>query len=243
MRSIDAKRAQAMAKLKKSVRKSAAKPASKPAGKASSRKAGAAKPQSPLSPKSITESAQHIWLAGMGAFNRAQSEGSKLFETLVRDGLSLEQTARKFAGSRAGVVRDAVEGRVDQARERAADTWDKLEKVFEERVQRALIKLGVPGRDDLHALTQRVERLTAELRKAPTASKPAAAKSPAKAAKPTKSAKPAKPATATKPAKASKPSKAATKPAPSAAKPAKAARKVAAKSVEKTEVATAADAS
>ena len=75
------------------------------------------------------ESAQHIWLAGMGAFNRAQSEGSKLFETLVRDGLSLEQTARKFAGSRAGVVRDAVEGRVDQARERAADTWDKLETV------------------------------------------------------------------------------------------------------------------
>ena len=230
--SVDAKRAQAMAKLKKSVRK----PAAKPASKATNRKVGATKSHSPISAKSITESAQQIWLAGMGAFNRAQSEGGKLFETLVRDGLSLEQTARKFAGSRAGVMRDAVEGRVDQARERASDTWDKLEKVFEERVQRALIKLGVPGRDDLNALTQRVERLTAELRKTP-ASKPATTKAPAK-----KAAKPAKPAPKAKPAKAAKPSKAA-KPAP-VAKPAKAApRKATAKPVETTEANSSADAS
>ena len=135
--------------------------------------------------KSITESAQQIWLAGMGAFNRAQAEGTKLFESLVRDGLSLEQSARSFAGNRANVVRDAVEDRVDQARERATDTWDKLEKVFEERVQRALVKLGVPGRDDLNTLSQRVDRLTAELRKANTPSaKPAvkrAARTPATA--------------------------------------------------------------
>ena len=81
------------------------------------------------------------------------------------------------------MVRDAVEGTVGQARERAADTWDKLEKVFEDRVQRALVKLGVPGRDDLNALTERVERLTAELRKAnatPGAATPAkAARKPA----------------------------------------------------------------
>ena len=80
-----------MAKLKKSSGKTA---------RTTTRKSGAGKVQAGLSPKSITESAQQIWLAGMGAFNRAQSEGSKLFETLVRDGLSLEQTARKFAGHR-----------------------------------------------------------------------------------------------------------------------------------------------
>ena len=166
-----------MAKLKKSsARKSAS---GKPGAQEQAERLG----------KSITESAQQIWLAGMGAFNRAQSEGGKLFESLVRDGLSLEQTARKFAGSRANVMRDAVEGRVDQARERAADTWDKLEKVFEDRVQRALVKLGVPGRDDLNALTERVERLTAELRKANGgAAKPAKAPA-AKKATPRKAAK------------------------------------------------------
>jgi hypothetical protein len=62
-------------------------------------------------------------------------------------------------------VRDAVESRVGSARERAADTWDRLEKVFEDRVQRALVKLGVPGRDDLADLVERVDALTAELRR------------------------------------------------------------------------------
>jgi poly(hydroxyalkanoate) granule-associated protein len=184
-----------MAKLKKTAQKSSARKST--AGNES-------KAQAERLGKSITESAQQIWLAGMGAFNRAQAEGGKLFESLVRDGLSLEQTARKFTGARAELVRDAVEGTVGQARERAADTWDKLEKVFEERVQRALVKLGVPGRDDLNALTQRVERLTEELRKAnggPAPKKAAAAKpaaAPAKAPRKTAAKAPAKRAAAPK---------------------------------------------
>ena len=187
-----------MAKLKKTARKTAS--GTKQASQDQAERLG----------KSITESAQQIWLAGMGAFNRAQAEGGKLFESLVRDGLSLEQTARKFTGTRADFVRDAVEGKVGQARERAADTWDKLEKVFEDRVQRALVKLGVPGRDDLNGLTQRVERLTEELRKANGGSAPKAAKAPRKAAAPAaaKAAKaPRKAAKATK-APARKPAKA-----------------------------------
>lgn len=183
-----------MAKLKKTARKTAS--GTKQASQDQAERLG----------KSITESAQQIWLAGMGAFNRAQAEGGKLFESLVRDGLSLEQTARKLAGNRANVVRDVVEGRVGQARERAVDTWDKLEKVFEDRVQRALVKLGVPGRDDLNALTQRVERLTEELRKANGGASSKATKAPRKAAAP-------KPAKAPRPAKAPKAAKATKAPA------------------------------
>ena len=196
-----------MAKLKKTAHKSSA--------RKSTANAGSGKAQAERLGKSITESAQQIWLAGMGAFNRAQAEGGKLFESLVRDGLSLEQTARSFAGARANVVRDAVEDRVDQARERATDTWDKLEKVFEERVQRALVKLGVPGRDDLNALTERVERLTDALRKSGGSVPARKAASPAarKPAKPASSAtkKPGKAAgkTASKAVRARKPAKAA----------------------------------
>lgn len=142
-----------MAKLKKTARKTAS------AGNAS------AQLNAERLSKTLSESAQQIWLAGVGAFGRAQAEGTKLFEGLVKEGLSLEQTARKLAGNRADVVRDAVESRVGQARERAADTWDRLEKVFEDRVQRALVKLGVPGRDDLATLVERVDALTAELRR------------------------------------------------------------------------------
>ncbi len=157
-------------------------------------KAADAQGQAERLSKSLSESAQQIWLAGVGAFGRAQAEGTKLFEGLVKEGLNLENTARKFAGKRADVVRDAVENRVGQARERAADTWDRLEKVFEARVQKALVQLGVPGREDLNDLTDRVETLTAELRrqrggkakaasrKAPVKKAPAARKATAKKA-------------------------------------------------------------
>lgn len=115
--------------------------------------------------RSLSESAQQIWLAGVGAFGRAQVEGSRLFEGLVKEGVGLEQTARKFAGGQAEVMRGAVQSGVGIARDRAVDTWDRLEKVFEDRVHRALVQLGVPDRDDLADLSQRIDALNAQLRK------------------------------------------------------------------------------
>ncbi len=115
--------------------------------------------------KSISESAQQIWLAGVGAFGRAQAEGTRLFDTLVKEGLGLEQTARRFGGDRAEQVRETVEAGVGQARERAADTWGRLEKGFEARVHKALVSLGVPARDELRDLSRRVDELTAELQR------------------------------------------------------------------------------
>lgn len=116
-------------------------------------------------PRNIMDSAQQIWQAGMGAFSRAQEEGGKLFETLVKEGSTLEQKTRKLATGKVDAVRDAVENRVGAVKERASDTWDRLEKVFEDRVQRALTRLGVPGREDLQSLIARVDTLNAELRK------------------------------------------------------------------------------
>lgn len=205
-----------MAKLKKSVRA----------------KSGASKPRSAKSnpdlqakaehmSRSLVESAQQIWMAGVGAFTRAQGEGSKLFEALVKEGMTIEQTTRKLATGKVDAVRDAVEDRVGVVRERAVDTWDRLETVFETRVQRALNRLGVPAREDLADLTSRVNELNAELRKLGKAA-------PAKAARKT-AAKPAKKAKAVKAVKAVKAAKApARKPAPAkkpVAKKAKAARK------------------
>ena len=115
--------------------------------------------------RSISGSAQHIWMAGVGAFNRAQEEGTRLFEALVKEGMNIENKTRKLATGKVDAVRDAVEERVGQVRGRAADTWDRLEKVFEERVQRALTRLGVPGREEIAALIDRVDQLNRELRK------------------------------------------------------------------------------
>lgn len=169
-----------MAKFKKTANKTSTRKS--PSGKRNSK--SSTQEQAERLSKSLSDSAQQIWLAGVGAFGRAQAEGTKLFEALVKEGLGMEQTARKFAGGRAEEARAAVETRVGQARERAADTWDRLENVFEDRVQRALVKLGVPGREDLAELNKRVETLTAELRRQNgTAPRKRAAKASSKTAK------------------------------------------------------------
>lgn len=115
--------------------------------------------------KSIMESAQHIWLAGLGAFAKAQEEGGRLFEALVREGSTLEQKTRKIATGTVGDVRGAVETGVTQVRERTQETWDRLEQVFENRVSKALGKLGVPGRKELDELMRRVDELNQQVRK------------------------------------------------------------------------------
>ena len=189
-----------MAKLKKNARTKAAagkRASAKPAGAAADLQARAEQVS-----RSIVGSAQQIWMAGMGAFHRAQGEGSKLFEALVKEGMNIEQSTRKLATRRVDAVRDAVEDRVGVARERAVDTWDRLEKVFEDRVQRALNRLGVPGREDLAELTKRVNELNAELRKLSGGASRSGGKAKAKPAKP--AAKKAARKAAAKPKKVAK---------------------------------------
>lgn len=199
-----------MAKLKKTVR----------AKSAGSKKNADLQAKAEQMSRSLVESAQQIWMAGVGAFTRAQGEGSKMFEALVAEGMTIEKTTRKLATGKVDAVRDAVEDRVGVVRERATDTWDRLEKVFEERVQRALNRLGVPGREELADLSDRVDALTGELKKSGKkvpATKKTAVKS-VKATKPArKNAAPAKKAPPAK--KATKPAKAARKSLPKAAKP------------------------
>ena len=116
--------------------------------------------------KTVKDSAQQIWLAGLGAFVKAQAEGGKLFESLVKEGAALDAKTRKFTDAKVAEARGNVESTLGQVRERSQETWDKLEKVFEDRVSRALGRLGVPGRDEIRTLTSRVEELSREVRKA-----------------------------------------------------------------------------
>lgn len=158
-----------MAKLKKAAR-------SKPAAARKTTKKAAVS-RSKAATGNLLDSAQHIWSAGVGALARAQGEGTDLFEALIKKGMKIEAQTRKLANGKVDVVRGAVEDRVENVREKATDTWDRMEKVFEDRVQRALTRLGVPTREDLNSLSKRVESLTAELRKqnkAPAAKKTAA---------------------------------------------------------------------
>ena len=113
----------------------------------------------------IKESAQQIWLAGLGAFSKAQEEGSKVFEALVREGNSIQKRTMQMTEDKVSEVTSRVAKVAGEVQKQANQSWDKLESVFEERVERALSRLGVPTRREIAQLTKRVEELTAEVAK------------------------------------------------------------------------------
>ncbi|MGN6827835.1 phasin family protein [Paucibacter sp. M5-1] len=143
--------------------------------------------------QSVKDSAQQIWAAGLGAFAKAQGEGGKVFEALVKEGLTLQKKTQSAAEEKLGAVTSKMSGMAGEVGAKAGQQWDKLESIFEERVASALKRLGVPTAKDIDALIARIDALSAA-----TGVKPAARKAAAKPA--------AKPA-----------AKAVTKPAPKAA--------------------------
>src|SRR5512142_2547773 len=108
----------------------------------------------------VLESPRQIWLAGLGAFSRAQSEGTKVFETLVKQGEAVEARTRSAASQTAAAARTAARTKAKEMQQMAGGTWDKLEKVFEERVARALTRLGVHTKNDVERLAARVDALS-----------------------------------------------------------------------------------
>lgn len=167
----------------------------------------------------VKESAQQIWLAGLGAFSKAQEEGGKVFEALVKEGLTIQRKTQAVAEEKITEATSRVTTMASDIGSKAQGQWDKLENIFEDRVAKALAKLGVPSARDLEALSARVDALA-------KGSKAAAAKPAAKA--------PAKKAAAKKAA----PAKAAAKPAAKAPAKKAAAQKTAPRATADTDTST-----
>lgn len=146
--------------------------------------------------QSVLDSSRSIWLAGLGAFSRAQAEGMRVFEGLVKQGEALESKTRQAAGDAAKAAQGAATRKVKEVKRNVGGTWGKLEQVFEARVARSLAKLGVHTQADVERLTERVDKLSAAVneliktqrrRAAPsTAAKPRKAKAAKRAARTTR---------------------------------------------------------
>ena len=107
----------------------------------------------------IKDSARQIWLAGLGAYTKAEEDTGRFFDRLVQEGEQLENKTR-------GVVERQIktgEDRVEGVRERATGTWDRLEHMFDERVSGALRRLGIHRREEIESLERRIEALESEL--------------------------------------------------------------------------------
>lgn len=111
----------------------------------------------------VLESAQKVWLAGLGALSMAEEEGTKFFKNLVKKGEKFEVPGRKQLEKVQDTVEkglDTVEEQLEGVRDRAETTFGKLGKSFDVKVAEALQRLGVPSRMEIQKLTKRVEQLT-----------------------------------------------------------------------------------
>ena len=113
----------------------------------------------------VLGSSHQIWLAGLGAFSRAQQEGTKVFEALVKQGEQLQDRTKRVATQTAAAARGAASAKAKEMQQMAGGTWDKLEQVFEDRVARALSKLGVYTQNDVQRLALRVDDLALAVNK------------------------------------------------------------------------------
>jgi len=112
---------------------------------------------------SVKESAQQIWLAGMGAFAKAQAEGRQVFDALVKEGTTLQRKTQSAAEEKFGDVSSRMSSMADDVTAKAGKQWDKLESIFEERTAKAMKKLGVPSSKDVDALMARIDALSEQV--------------------------------------------------------------------------------
>lgn len=113
----------------------------------------------------VKESAQQIWLAGLGAFAKAQEEGGKVFEALVKEGTSIQRKTQAAAEEKISEATNRMANMATDISSKASGQWDKLENIFEERVSKALNKLGVPSAKDIEVLIARIEELNRNVSK------------------------------------------------------------------------------
>jgi len=105
----------------------------------------------------VKDSAHKIWLAGLGALTLAGEEGTKMFKSLVEKGAEFE--------SREKAPVEAIKNTYDRTKEAAGDLFARIEGNFNDKVASALQKLGVPTRDEIAQLTNRVDALMEAINK------------------------------------------------------------------------------
>jgi poly(hydroxyalkanoate) granule-associated protein len=124
----------------------------------------------------VKDSAQQIWQAGLGAITRAQAEGTKAVESLVKESISIQRKTQAAAEGKLTEATHKVSSMATDISSKASGQWDKLESIFEERVAKALKKLGVPTASEVDALHARIDALS---KVAPKSSRTTAARKPA----------------------------------------------------------------
>jgi poly(hydroxyalkanoate) granule-associated protein len=139
-----------------------------------------------MNTKQMKESAKNAVLAGLGVvsiaqkeatkaydkatkeatktYDKASKEANKFYNTLLKEGKSLEKKSKKSVDQ----LTNKAEGKLNNFKSIATKQFNKLESVFETKVERALHKLDIPTTDDVKGLSKRVDTLIKEIKKIDT---------------------------------------------------------------------------
>lgn len=105
-------------------------------------------------PPVLRESAERIWLAGLGALAITEEQGTKLFKSLVKKGEAFDRATRSRLDKQIATVKDAPTTAIR-----------RLEGSVEHTMTGMLHRFGIPTRREIHSLTRRVESLADSLEK------------------------------------------------------------------------------
>ncbi len=162
----------------------------KKTGKLGKRKGAKARRKAAPAQTHVADAVQQIWLAGMGALARAQKEGPKTFEKLIRDGVSFVEdrrtSAEELIGHALATAQATVGKRMAETRDSAQQTWNELESLFQNRVEKVLHQTGIPTATEIRALARRIDQLSAHveaLAKARPSGRKAVRKAPKRASR------------------------------------------------------------
>jgi len=106
-----------------------------------------------LTPENLKNYSHQIWLAGLGAYSRIEREGRDSFDSLVSKGQAYESLLREH--------KEKAESRLDALKSRANETWERVERAFDDRLNATLNRLGISSRSDIDHLNEQITRLTA----------------------------------------------------------------------------------
>jgi poly(hydroxyalkanoate) granule-associated protein len=102
----------------------------------------------------LRESAERVWLAGLGALALTEEQGSKFFKSLVKKGEAFDRATRSRLNKQLADVRQAP-----------STAMKRIEGSVEETMTGMLHRFGIPTRREIHSLTRRVESLADSLEK------------------------------------------------------------------------------
>ncbi len=114
----------------------------------------------------VIDALRHVWWAGLGLAAVAGEQTGRVLNALVEKGREVEPTVveqSKRAGHEVSEAVDDVGDRLRQFMDKIGRGAGAAEAAFDERAAAALDRMGFPKREDLDALSSKIDALTARL--------------------------------------------------------------------------------